>query len=85
MTEVSPKTIPNLINGESQPTPAASMPTAMGSGTFNRSNGTIPVRMKPTTTYSTVQMISEPRMPIGMSRFGFLASWAAVETASKPI
>src|SRR4029077_17343562 len=24
-------------------------------------------------------------MPIGMSRFGFFASWAAVETASKPI
>ena len=24
-------------------------------------------------------------MPIGMSFFGFLASWAAVETASKPI
>jgi hypothetical protein len=30
-------------------------------------------------------MISEPRMPIGISRIGFLASWAAVETASKPI
>src|SRR6476660_174728 len=32
-----------------------------------------------------VQTISEPRMPIGMSRFGFLASCAAVDTASKPM
>ena len=30
-------------------------------------------------------MISEPMMPIGMSRWGFLASCAAVETASKPM
>src|SRR5437763_16507592 len=36
-------------------------------------------------TYSTVQMTSEPRMPIGMSRFGFLASCAAVDTASNPM
>ena len=28
---------------------------------------------------------SEPMMPIGMSRWGFLASWAVVETASKPM
>ena len=33
----------------------------------------------------TVQMASEPRMPIGMSRDGFFASCAAVDTASKPI
>ena len=26
-----------------------------------------------------------PMMPIGISRCGFFASWAAVETASKPI
>ncbi len=32
-----------------------------------------------------VQMTSEPRMPIGMSREGFLASCAAVETASNPM
>ena len=30
--------------------PAASMPTAIGSGTSSRSYGTIPVRMKPTAT-----------------------------------
>ena len=36
-------------------------------------------------TYRTVQMTSEPRMPIGMSRFGFLASCAAVDTASNPM
>src|SRR5580698_11570820 len=32
-----------------------------------------------------VQITSEPRMPIGISRLGFFDSCAAVETASKPI
>ena len=30
-------------------------------------------------------MISEPRMPIGMSRLGFFDSAPAVDTASKPM
>ena len=33
----------------------------------------------------TVQATSEPMIPNGMSLAGFLASWPAVETASKPI
>src|SRR5678810_775039 len=33
----------------------------------------------------TVQMANEDRMPIGMSRCGFFASCAAVDTASKPM
>ena len=45
----------------------------------------MPVSTADTMMYSTVQITSEPRMPIGMSRCGFLASWAAVETASKPM
>src|SRR5207245_11391447 len=32
-----------------------------------------------------VQMINDPMMPIGMSRFGFRAYAAVVETASKPM
>src|SRR6187551_3842669 len=32
-----------------------------------------------------VQMISEPRMPMGMSLRGFFASCPAVDTASKPM
>jgi len=32
-----------------------------------------------------VQIASEPMIPMGMSRCGFLASCAAVETASNPI
>src|SRR5258707_14467708 len=36
-------------------------------------------------TYRIVQITSDPRMPIGMSRCGSLASCAAVETASKPM
>ena len=35
--------------------------------------------------YKTVQIKSEPRIPIGISRSGFLVSWATVETASKPM
>ena len=50
ITEVRPSTIPSLISGASQPMPAASIPTAIGSGTFNLSNGTIPVSTKPTAT-----------------------------------
>ena len=33
----------------------------------------------------TVQMTSEPMMPMGMSRFGLRASSAVVDTASKPM
>ena len=37
------------------------------------------------TPLTTVQMASEPRIPIGRSFWGFLDSCAAVETASNPI
>ena len=78
---------PILMNGRSQarPGPAALMPTAIGSGTFSSVYFTIPVRTSDTAMYSTVQMTSDPRMPIGMSRFGFFVSCAAVDTASNPI
>ncbi len=35
--------------------------------------------------YSTVQIASDPRIPVGRSFCGFLVSCAAVETASKPM
>ena len=35
--------------------------------------------------YKIVQTKSETKIPIGISRFGFFASCAAVETASKPM
>ena len=35
--------------------------------------------------YKIVHTTKEPKIPIGMSRFGFFASCAAVDTASKPI
>ncbi len=47
--------------------------------------GTMPVMIAATTTYRMVQMISEPMMPIGRSRAGFLTSSAAEVTASKPM
>ena len=62
-----------------------SMATATGAATPSWVYGTIPVRTTAKSTYSTVQMASEPMMPTGMSFCGFLASCAAVETASKPI
>ena len=37
MTEVKPRMIPSLMIGASQPMPMASMPTAIGSGTFSLS------------------------------------------------
>jgi hypothetical protein len=47
--------------------------------------GTIPVRTATTAMYSTVQTTSDPMIPIGMSRRGFLASSAWVLTASNPM
>jgi len=45
----------------------------------------MPTSTAETTTYNSVQIASEPRMPMGMSRCGFFDSWAAVETVSNPM
>jgi Protein of unknown function (DUF3105) len=42
----------------------------MGAALFNSVYLTIPVRTSDTTTYSRVQMASDPRMPTGRSRWG---------------
>src|SRR6185503_12944167 len=47
--------------------------------------GTRPTITPDTSTKSTVQIASEPRMPRGISRWGFRASWAEVDTASNPM
>ncbi len=52
---------------------------------FNSVTGMMPQRMPATARYSAVQISSEAMMPIGKSRFGFLASSAVVETASNPM
>ena len=44
-----------------------------------------PVKTWANRMYKAVQIAKEPKIPIGMFRFGFLVSWAAVLTASKPI
>ena len=59
--------------------------TASGSGTLSLSHGMIPVSTSAIATYRTVQMISDQMMPVGMSRWGFRASSAAVLTASNPM
>ena len=46
---------------------------------------TMPVSTSDTTTYSTVQIASDPRIPIGMSRRGLRVSSAVVATTSKPM
>src|ERR671911_31303 len=45
----------------------------------------MPVMTMQTSTYKTVQIASEPRMPRGRSRCGFFASSAVVATTSKPM
>ena len=49
------------------------------------SMGTMPVKTSEVAMYSTVQIASEPIIPIGMSFWGLRHSSAAVETASKPM
>ena len=46
---------------------------------------TMPVMTMQTSTYSTVQIASEPMMPRGRSRCGFFASSAVVATTSNPM
>ena len=47
--------------------------------------GTRPVITAAMAMYSTVQITSDSSMPIGRSRCGRCDSWAATETASKPM
>ena len=63
---------------------SSGMPTSAKSF-VPRSSRTTPVSTAAVAMYRIVQMISEPRMPMGMSLRGFFASWPAVETASKPM
>src|SRR5579871_928879 len=81
----NPNSAAIFTNGASHRRPVASMPTASGSATSSRWYGTMPSSTTATAMYSTVQTASDPRMPIGMSRAGFFASCAAVDTASKPM
>ena len=77
--------MPSLISGPSQPAPAASMPTAIGSGTFEPVVRHDPREDEADRDIEHGADASDPMMPIGMSRSGTLASCAAVETASNPI
>ena len=77
--------VPRRTSVPPHESPVKSIANATGAATFNCAYGTSPVSSNATTIYSTVQIASEPRMPIGISRCGFLASCAAVDTASNPI
>jgi len=59
--------------------------TASGSATSSLFHGISPVSTSAIAMYSTVQMIRDAMMPMGMSRWGFFASSEAVLTASNPM
>ena len=81
-----PRTAPTSIETRiHHGAPIRSIAYAIGAGMLSSLYGTIPTRTADTTTYSSVQTASEPRMPIGMSRWGFFDSCAAVETVSNPM
>ena len=71
-TELNPATAPTLIRGArtflAKLLSIESTPTAIGSGTPSFVYETIPVRTSATRIYKTVQIASEPRIPIGRSR-----------------
>src|SRR6266513_3820338 len=85
ITEDRPAIAPSVMREDIQPSPARSAATAIGSGTLSSLYEITPVAIPETRMYSTVQMSSEPMMPTGMSFCGFLASCAAVLTASNPM
>src|SRR2546430_1555684 len=66
-----PRTAPTSIETRiHHGAPIRSIAYAIGAGMLSSLYGTIPTRTADTTTYSSVQSASEPRMPIGMSRWG---------------
>src|SRR5882672_4282793 len=85
ITDDNPAIAPSLISEDIQPRPARSATTALGSGTLSSLEIITRVAIADTMMYNRVQMSSDPMMPIGMSRCGFLASCAAVLTASNPM
>src|SRR4051812_3857027 len=86
-TDDRPAIAPTLMVFASHPHcgPNVSTAVATGAATLSLVNEMTPVSTAAVSMYSTVQMTSEPRMPMGMSLRGSFASWPAVETASKPM
>src|SRR3954454_23356016 len=85
ITVVSPSSAPAEMMVAKAGWPTERNASASGASTLMSVYLTIPVTTSDTATYRTVQMVSEARMPIGMSRCGFLVSSAAVATMSKPM
>ena len=81
VTEVANHSYP-FIYSEIAYATDASFPLA---GSTKSVHGATPVNTCPNKMYKIVHTTNEPKIPIGISRFGFLASCAAVETASKPM
>src|SRR6266498_1628444 len=77
-TDVIAATAPNARMPAAQPAWMYCSATASGSGTLSLSQGMSPVSTSAIATYSTVQMIRDAMIPMGISRCGFLASSEAV-------
>ena len=85
ITEVIPATAPSFTRSRANAGPILVQRECYGGGDVELLVATIPVSTRATATYRIVQTTRLARIPTGMSRCGFLASWAAVEMASKPI
>src|SRR5271165_4799026 len=86
ITEVSPNSAPQMTQLDSHRSCGCdSRATATGAASVSCLNGTNPVSTLDIRMYSTVHIARLPSMPIGMPRCGSLASWATVDTPSKPM
>src|SRR5690606_24784877 len=86
MTVPMPTMAPTSTKPATQFSPAYCSASDTGWSTpANSANGTMPVMIAATLTYSTAQTASDPMMPIGRSRRGLRTSSAAEVTASKPM
>ena len=87
ITVVMPISAPRLTTKASQLSPVARITPATGASTNFANSGylTMPVMISVMMTYSTVEMISEYRMPRGRVLFGSTVSSADEDTASKPM
>ena len=85
ITVVRPISAPIEISVAKPGWPTERNASARGALIFSSVYLTMPVTTSETATYRVVQIASEPRMPIAMSRCGFLVSSAVVATMSNPM
>ena len=80
-----PSSAPAVTISRSRFMPIALSALATGASLFSVSQFAMPVSTSATDPYSTAQIASVAKIPIGMSRCGRRHSSAAVETESNPM